>query len=29
MWINQFLVEEHGDARGNEIITDIDHRYVI
>lgn len=27
MWINTYLVDTHGEARGNEIIADIDHRY--
>jgi hypothetical protein len=27
MWINEFLVEEHGDAAALVIIADIDHRY--
>ncbi|KAH9970250.1 hypothetical protein BJV74DRAFT_784509 [Russula compacta] len=29
MWINQYLVEEYGEARAHEIIADIDHRYSI
>jgi hypothetical protein len=28
MWINEYLLETHGEARGLEIIADIDHRYV-
>lgn len=27
-WINEYLVEEHGDAHGQAIIADIDYRYV-
>lgn len=29
MWINQYLVEEHGEACAHEIIADIDHWYVV
>ena len=29
MWINQYLVEEHGEACAHEIIADIDHQYSI
>ena len=28
MWVNQYLLEEHGEARAHEIIADIDHRCV-
>jgi len=28
MWINEYLYEEHGEARANAIIEDIDHRCV-
>jgi hypothetical protein len=28
MWVNEYLLELHGKARGQEIIADIDHRYV-
>jgi hypothetical protein len=27
MWLNEYLLEVHGEARGAEIIADIDHRY--
>jgi hypothetical protein len=27
MWVNEYLLERHGEARGQEIIADIDHRY--
>ena len=27
-WINEYLIQEHGTARGSEIIDDIDRRYV-
>lgn len=27
MWVNEYLLELHGEARGLEIIADIDHRY--
>jgi hypothetical protein len=27
-WINEYLIQEHGIARGSEIIDDIDRRYV-
>jgi hypothetical protein len=27
MWVNAYLLETHGEARGLEIIADIDHRY--
>jgi hypothetical protein len=27
-WINGYLIQEHGPARGTEIIDDIDRRYV-
>ena len=27
MWVNKFLVDTHGEARGHEIMMDIDHRY--
>jgi hypothetical protein len=26
MWVNEYLVEVHGEAQGLEIIADIDHR---
>jgi hypothetical protein len=29
VWINEYLVEEHGAVRGSEIIDDIDRRYSI
>ena len=29
MWINQSLLEEHGEARAHNIIADIDYRYVV
>jgi hypothetical protein len=28
MWVNEYLLEEHGDAHGQAIIADIDYRYV-
>jgi Plavaka transposase len=28
-WVNQYLLEEHGDAHASEIIADIDHWYVV
>jgi hypothetical protein len=28
MWVNEYLLEVHGEARGLEIIADIDHRYI-
>ena len=28
MWVNEYLLEVHGEARGLEIIADIDHQYV-
>jgi hypothetical protein len=28
MWVNEYLMDVLGDARGLEIIADIDHRYV-
>ena len=28
MWVNEYLLEVHGETRGLEIIADIDHRYV-
>jgi Plavaka transposase len=27
-WVNEYLIQEHGTARGTEIIDDIDRRYV-
>jgi len=27
MWVNEYLLELHGEAHGQEIIADIDHRY--
>jgi hypothetical protein len=27
-WINEYLVEEHGESRGLAIIADIDYRYI-
>ena len=27
MWVNEYLLETHGEAGGLEIIADIDHRY--
>ena len=27
-WINEYLIQEHGTARGSEIIGDIDRQYV-
>jgi hypothetical protein len=27
-WVNEYLIQEHGEARGLEIIQDIDRRYV-
>jgi hypothetical protein len=27
MWVGEYLLERHGEARGQEIIADIDHRY--
>jgi hypothetical protein len=27
MWVNEYLLELHGEAHGLEIIADIDHRY--
>ena len=29
MWVNQYLIEEHGEAGAHAIIADIDHRHVI
>ena len=29
MWVNEYLLELHGEARGQEIIADIDHRYAL
>ena len=29
MWVNEYLLEVHGETRGLEIIADIDHRYVL
>jgi hypothetical protein len=28
-WVNEYLLEVHGEAQGLEIIADIDHRYVL
>jgi hypothetical protein len=28
MWVNQYLLEEHGEAHTHEIIGDIDHRCI-
>jgi Plavaka transposase len=28
-WVNEYLIEEHGEARGLDIIQDIDRRYVL
>jgi Plavaka transposase len=28
-WVNEYLLEEHGEAQGLDIIADIDRRYVI
>lgn len=27
MWVNEYLLELHGEACGQEIVADIDHRY--
>jgi hypothetical protein len=27
MWVGEYLLELHGEAHGQEIIADIDHRY--
>jgi hypothetical protein len=27
MWVNEYLLELHGEGLGLEIIADIDHRY--
>ena len=29
MWVNEYLLEVHGEARGLEIIADIDHRCIL
>ena len=29
MWVNQFLVETHGEACAHEIIANIDHQYMV
>ena len=29
MWVNEYLLEVHGEAQGLEIIADIDHRCVV
>ena len=29
MWVNEYLLELHGEARGQEVIADIDHQYGI
>ena len=28
MWVNEYLLEVHGEAQGLDIIVDIDHRYI-
>jgi len=29
MWVNEYLIEVYGETHGQDIIADIDHRYVI
>jgi hypothetical protein len=29
MWVNQYLMEEHGEAGAHAIIADIDHRHAV